>query len=326
MSSSLPDLDLNLLRHLVVLVQEASVSRAADRLGLTQPAMSAALKRLRERFRDPILVRGGQSMAPTPRAVEMVDQLGPLLAGVKEMLDGRGRFDPGQSRRQFTLMGSDYVQFFILPRLCERIERKGAQIALEHRPANPSKVEPWMESGQVDLGIGYLETPPPSLRSRLLFSDKQVCLLRKGHPAARQPFTVERFAALSHVAVSPGGAGIYGRRIDALLKGHGIRRRVALTLPSFLAMPYVVSRTDYVATVPGRFASYFAALLPLQIVKLPLRLPAFEISMFWHERVHRDTAHLWLRDEVVEAARVLAVERVAASAGPDEAGASPRTT
>jgi DNA-binding transcriptional LysR family regulator len=308
MTGVLPDLDLNLLRYLLVLVQEASVSRAAERLGLTQPAMSAALKRLRERFGDPILVRSGQSMSPTPRALEMVDQLAPLLASVKDMMDGRGRFEPGRSHRQFTLMGSDYVQFFVLPRLCQQLERQGAQIALEHRPANPSKIEPWMQSGQVDLGIGYLETPPAALRSRLLFADQQVCLLRKGHPATLAPFTLEHYASLPHVAISPGGAGIYGRRIDALLKTQGVRRRVVLTLPSFLAMPYVVSRTDYVATVPGRFAGYFAALLPLDVVKPPLPLPAFEISMFWHERVHHELAHIWLRRQVVEVTRELVAD------------------
>jgi DNA-binding transcriptional LysR family regulator len=308
MSSALPDLDLNLLRYLVVLVQEGGVSRAAERLALTQPAMSAALKRLRERFGDPILVRSGQMMSPTPRALEMADQLAPLLAGVKAMIDGRERFEPRQSRRQFALMGSDYVQFLVLPRLCAWLERQQAQIAIVHRPANPSKIEPWMESGQVDLGIGYLETPPPALRSRLLFSDRQVCLLRKGHPAGRSPLGLEGYAALSHVAVSPGGTGIYGRRIDALLRTHGVRRRTALTLPSFLAMPYVVSRTDYVATVPGRFARYFATLLPLAIAEPPLPLPAFEISMFWHERVHHDAAHVWLRRQVVEATQELGAD------------------
>ena len=300
------DLDLNLLRYLAVLVQEGSVSRSAERLGVTQPAVSAALKRLRTRFNDPILVRSGQTMSPTPRALEMAAQVAPMLASVRQMLDGRTAFEPRRSNRHFTLMGSDYVQFFVLPRLCARCERQGARVTLEQRPANPGKVEPWMESGQVDLGIGYLQTPPPALRSRLLFADQQVCLMRQGHPASGGSFTVEGYAASQHVAISPGGAGIYGRRIDALLKAHGIRRNVVLTLPSFLAMPYVVARTDYIATVPGRFARYFAGLLPLAIVKPPLPLPAFEISMFWHERVHHDLANVWLRHEVVGATRELA--------------------
>lgn len=299
-------IDLNLLRYLAVLVQEASVSRTAHRLGVTQPAASAALKRLRDAFHDPILVRAGQQMTPTPRALAMAERAAAMLAEVQALRDGRDAFEPAHSHRQFTLMGSDYVQFFVLPRLCAQFERRGTQVTLDHRPANPGKVEAWMESGQVDLGIGYLVAPPPALRSRLLFADRQVCVLRKGHPALRGPFDAARYAALPHVAVSPGGAGIYGARIDALLKSLGIRRRIVLSLPSFLAMPYVVARTDYIATVPMRFARYFAGLLPLAVLPAPLPLPAFEISMFWHERVHADAANRWLRGEVMAATRSLA--------------------
>ena len=299
------ELDLNLLRYLVALVEQSSVSRTAEQLGVTQPAVSAALKRLRDRFRDPILVRSGQSMTPTPHAVALAQQIAPLLATVQQLARGKSPFDPSRTPRSFTLMGSDYVQFFVLPRLCSRLEASGAAVLLEHRPATPGTIEPWMESGQVDLGIGYLLSPPPSLRSRLLFSDRQVCMLRKGHPASRGAFTLERYASLSHVAISPGGAGIYGQRIDSLLKTQSVRRRVILTVPSFLAVPYVVARTDYIATVPGRLARYFADLLPLAIVEAPLPLPAFELSMFWHERVHHDLANVWLRQEVVEATREL---------------------
>jgi DNA-binding transcriptional LysR family regulator len=296
-------LDLNLLRYLAVLVQEGSVSRTAERMNVTQPAASAALKRLRTAFGDPLLVRSGQMMTPTPRALELAERIAPMLVDVREMVRQPRAFEPTRTRRTFTLMGSDYVQFFVLPRLCQQIECRSPQVQIEHRPANPSRVEPWLESGQVDVGIGYLASPPPALRSRLLFDDAQVCLVRRGHPALNGEFTPESYAALSHVAISPGGAGFYGARIDALLRSLGIRRRVALTLPSFLAMPYVVARTDYIATVPGRFARYFATLLPLAIVKPPFRLPSFEISMFWHERVHADLPNVWLRSEVVAATR-----------------------
>jgi len=301
-----PRLDLNLLRYLTVLVQEASVSRSAERLKVTQPAVSAALKRLRLAFGDPLLVRSGQVMSPTPRALELAGRIAPMLADVSEMVERRPAFEPQRARRGFTLMGSDYVQFFVLPRLCARLERSAPHLTIAQRPANPRMVEPWMESGQVDLGIGYLDHPAPALRSRLLFADAQVCVVRQHHPALASGLTLDEYASHSHVAVSPGGAGIYGARIDALLKSHGIRRRVALTLPSFLAMLYVVARTDYLATVPGRFACYFAALLPLAIVEPPLRLPAFEISLFWHERVHHDPPNVWLRDEVVTAVADLA--------------------
>lgn len=298
--------DLNLLRYLNAIVRESSVSRAADQLGVTQPAVSAALKRLRQLFDDPILVRSGQVMTATPRAVAMVERVGPLLAETQELLDASATFDPARSRRSFTLMGSDYAQFFVLPRLIAQLQRLGSQIAIEQRPANPSKVLPWMESGQVDLGIGYLASPPPSLRSRLLFGDSQVCVMRQGHPALRGGFTLERYADVAHIVVSPGGAGIWSARIDALLRARSIERRIALTLPSYLSMPYVVARTDHVATVPRRFAEYFASLLPLAIVETPLELPAFEIGLFWHERVHQDRPNVWLRQQVVDAIAELA--------------------
>jgi len=305
MTDAASSLDLNLLRYLVTLVQESSVTRAAERLEVSQPAVSAALKRLRETFQDPILVRSGHGMSPTPRAVLMAEQVAPLLDGVRHMVEGRGRFEPSNGPRTFTLMGSDYIQFMVLPRLFTVFQQQRAQVVLEHRPANPSKVEPWLESGQVDLGIGYLAAPALSLRTRLLFGDKQVCLMRKSHPYAMRPLTLDAYSAMGHVAVSPSGAGIYGARVDSLLRTLGVRRRFVVTLPSFLAMPYLIARTDLIATVPGRLATYFAGLLPLAIVDPPVPLPSFEMYMFWHERAHQDQSNAWLRQQVVDAVRDL---------------------
>ena len=298
-------MDLNLLRYLVVLVQECSVSRAADRVRVTQPAMSAALKRLRKAFDDPILVRAGQAMVATPRAQEMAATVTPLLESAQALAQPAQRFEPQRSRQTFTLMGTDYVQFAILARLAQIVAREAPGVALVQRPANPGKVAPWIESGQVDLGIGYLPSPPEQLHARPLFKDEQVCIVRKGHPILKRPFTPERYAEVVHVAVSPGGAGLYGVRIDQVLNGFGIRRRIGLTLPSFLAMPYVVAGTDYLATVPSRIARHFSQLLALEIRPVPITLPAFEISMFWHERVHKDLANAWLRQQVMAAAAPL---------------------
>lgn len=298
--------DLNLLRYLVVLVQERSVTRAADRVRVTQPAMSAALKRLRDTFKDPILVRSGQQMVATPRAQEMAAAVEPMLHAVHALTQPLADFDPAVSRRGFTLMGSDYVQFALLGRLCARLAAAAPGVDLTVRPANPDKVLPWMESGQVDLGIGYIPAPPENLRTRLLFGEEQVCLVRSGHPVTRRAFTPELYAGMVHVAISPGGAGFYGARIDHALRSLGIRRRIGLTLPSFLAIPYVVASTDYVATVPVRIARHFSGLLPLAVLPTPVQLPAFEISMHWHERVHADQGNVWLRQQVVQAAEQLA--------------------
>jgi DNA-binding transcriptional LysR family regulator len=299
-------MDLNLLRYLVVLVQECSVSRAADRVFVTQPAMSAALKRLREAFNDPILVRSGQTMSATPRARELIATVEPMLLAVHGLTLRQPAFEPRRSRHSFTVMCSDYVQFAILRRLVRLLSQEAPGVELVVRPANPRKAQTWMESGQVDLGIGYLPAPPESLRARLLFGEDQVCLVRKGHPVLRREFTPELYGDMTHIAISPGGAGIYGATIDHTLRSLGIRRRVGLTLPSFLAVPYVVAATDHVATVPLCIARHFSGVLPLQLLPTPVRLPAFEISMHWHERVHQDTANVWFRQQVVAAVDQLA--------------------
>lgn len=294
-------LDLNLLRYMVVLVQEKSVSKTANKMMVTQPAVSAALKRLRVAFEDPILVRSGQSMQATPRAIEMASVLETMLSSVQEMAQDQKKFDPAHSHLVFTLTCSDYVQFTVMSTLTNAIRRCAPDISLLVKPANPEKIAHWMESGQVDLGIGYLPDPPEHLRSRMLWREEQVCLIRKNHPALRRNWTKILYSELTHVAISPGGAGIYGARIDHALKSEGVKRRIGLTLPSFLAIPYVVAKTDYVATVPATIAQHFSSFLPLTSIPLPLALPAFEISMYWHERVHADVPHKWLRKQVIDA-------------------------
>lgn len=298
-------LDLNLLRYLRCLVEEESVSRAAHRMGVTQPAMSACLRRLRAAFADPILVRSGRTMTPTPRAIEMAGVAASLLDTVNRMQDAGGPFQASTAQRSFTLIGSDYVEFAFMPALCRRVERTAPGIALLQRPANPGSAASWMQSGQVDLGIGSLDTPPPALRTRLLLSDDLVCVLRAGHPATRGRIDAAAYSALAHVVVAPGGIGFLGRPVDEALRSLGLARRVAVTLPSYLAVPHVLAVTDFIATVPGRIAQSYMGSHALRVVEPPVRLPAFRISMFWHERVDKDPANRWLRRQVTEVAAEL---------------------
>ncbi len=300
-NSSPLSLDLNLLRYLVVLVQEKSVSRTADRLRVTQPAVSAAIKRLRNAYSDPILVRSGQTMQPTPRAVDIARAIEPMLQKAYEMTQEQ-QFEPSKSQMAFSLICSDYVQFAMMSNLSELIQRTGGGISLDVKPANPEKIASWMESGLVDLGIGHLPNPLESLRTKLLFREEQVCLFKRNHTALKREWNANLYCDLTHVSISPGGAGIYGARLDQALKSEGLKRRIGLTLPSFLAIPYVVAKTGYIATVPMTIAKHFSSFLPLTYLSLPFNLPAFEISMYWHERVHLDGAHKWLRQQVEVAA------------------------
>jgi DNA-binding transcriptional LysR family regulator len=241
-------------------------------------------------------------MTPTVRATEIAAVATPMLDAAASLLNERGPFYPAKSQRTFTLIGSDYIEFAFLPLLCCRLEREAPSIAITQRPANPSEAAAWMQSGQVDLGIGSLDNPPPTLKTCTLFSDEQVCVVRKGHPAARAKFPATDYASLGHIAVAPGGAGFLGKPIDAMLQSLGLSRRVAVMVPSFLAVPYVVASTDYVATVPRRIAQKYSAMVQLQLLDPPVRLPAFKIGLFWHERVDADPANRWLRRQVVEVA------------------------
>ena len=295
-------LDLNLIRYLVALVQEKSVSKAAQKMMVTQPAVSAALKRLRAAFEDPILVRSGQSMQATPRAIELAYTFEQMLIDITEMALEQKKFEPALSRKVFTLIASDFVQFAIMSSLADSIRRSGPDIALIVKPANPEKIFHLMESGQVDLGIGYLPDPPEQLKTRLLFGENQVCLIRKNHPALKREWTKTLYSELTHVSISPGGSGIYGAAIDRTLKSQGVKRRIGLTLPSFLAIPYVVEKSDYIATVPASLAKHYSTFMAITYIELPLTLPAFEISMYWHERVHLDVANKWLRQQVTNVA------------------------
>jgi DNA-binding transcriptional LysR family regulator len=196
--------------------------------------VSAALKRLRGAFDDPILVRSGQAMSPR-RGRWRRPTLRRCLPSVREMVEGRGSFDPARSQRTFTLMGSDYVQFFLLPRLCERFERQAARVSLEHRPANPDKVQSRMESGQVDLGVGYLVSPPAALRSRAC------CSGPAGVPdAARPPALAGTFTPAPLCRPAPRG-GVAGRRGHVR---HAHRRAAALA-------GHPAPRGAHPALVPG---------------------------------------------------------------------------
>ena len=297
LNSSSLSLDLNLLRYLVVLVQEKSVSRTAERLHVTQPAVSAAIKRLRLTYNDPILVRSGQTMQPTPRAFDMARLIEPMLKRAYEMTQEQ-HFEPSKSQMSFSLICSDYVQFAMISNLTDLIQRAAAGISIDVKPANPERIASWMESGLVDLGVGYLPNPLESWRTKLLFREEQVCLIKRNHTALKREWNANLYCDLTHVAISPGGAGIYGASLYQALKSEGLKRRIGLTLPSFLAIPYVVAKTGFVATVPLTIAKHFSSFLPLTYLSLPIKLPAFEISMYWHERVHMDLAHKWLRQQV----------------------------
>ena len=299
------ELDLNLLAVLDALLTVRSVTRAADRVGLSQSATSHALARLRDHFGDALLVRSGDAMVLTERASSLVAPIRNALSALDEALRDTRGFEPKRDRRTFTVAMSDYLGVVLLPSLVERIAREAPHVDL--RIASIVRdVETSLAAGDVDLVLGMAALPDdaPGLFQQRLFDEHYVCLVRRGHPAAGRELTVEDYCALSHALIAPrGGRGA----VDRLLAARGLQRRIAVQVPHWLVAPHVVARTDLVLTVAERLAKRYAAMLPLEIVPLPLELPAMTCWQRWHERSHRDAAHGWLRTVIADA--VPAIDR-----------------
>lgn len=299
-ATHLARLDLNLLLHLEALLSERNVTRAARRVGLTQSAMSRSLAKLRDELSDPLLVRSGRGMLLTPRAEALGPALTRALGELEALVLDRPSFDPKTARLRFTLCTVDFVEALLLPALGAHLDRHAPGIELSVvRP--DADFERLLEDGSVDLVLGVKRERMAAVVWRKLFREEFVCLLRKGHPALRGRFTLERFLELGHVMIGTGVGG--ASPVDDALAALGKRRRVALRLATFLVLPEVVASSDLVATHPLRLAARSIERLCLVERPPPLRVPGFEIHAGWHERRRRDAAHAWLRETVAAVAR-----------------------
>ncbi|SCB19868.1 LysR family transcriptional regulator [Rhizobium hainanense] len=284
-------LDLNLLRTLDALLDERSVTRAAERLGFTQPAVSGMLTRLRESFNDPLFVRTRRGIVPTLRATELAGPLKQILVDVGALLQPAA-FDPTTAKFTLSIAATDYaLQAVVVPFLAKmRPLAPGIRIAI--RPVEDDRVQMQFESGDLDLALMTPETALPELHARRLFDETYVCALRSNHPDARkQQLSIDRFCALDHVLVSYSGERFWGVTDDALSK-IGRRRHVALTVTSFLVLAEILRTTDLVAAVPRRLAQSAKGLV---LREPPVEIPGFTKLAVWHERTHRDPGHRWVR-------------------------------
>lgn len=285
---------------LQALLETCSVTLAASRLGVTQSAMSHTLARLRERLDDPLLVRSGKGMVLTTRAEQMAPRLRASLADLDSALAEASPFHPQSARHSFRLDTADYGELVLLPPLIERVSTRAPGVDLRVTRSEQSWED--LERGEVDLQLRVLSAAeePAGARARALVRERFVCLMRRDHPLTDGPLTLERFADARHALIAPRGGP--GGPVDNALERVGLRRRVVLSVPHFLAVPYVIASSDLVITLPERVARCFAESLPVVIVEPPLQLPGFTVSMVWHERRDRDPAHIWLRVQMTECA------------------------
>lgn len=297
--TNLRSLDLNLLVAFEALMAERSVSRAARRIGLSQPAMSGALARLRSLFDDQLLVRGDGQMRPTPRAESLEGPVREALALIRSSLAAAESFDPAIARRGFTLAMSSFAASVCLPILVPRVEAEAPGIDIRVRGIEDGDMTEPLTSGAADVAVCYCPKLPSQLMGEPIVTERFVSAVCRDNPEVGERLTLERYVALNHLLVSPKGDPV--GKVDHLLARHGLRRRVAVTVPSFLVVPFVLPGTRLVATLAARAVSGIAG-QRLKVVEPPLEMTGFEVHMVWDRSRDRDPALIWLRDQLRAAA------------------------
>jgi DNA-binding transcriptional LysR family regulator len=259
--------------------------------------MSAALGRLRAVFGDPLLLRTAGGMLPTSKGQALVAPVRQVLAEIGRIVERPERFDPAAADRTFTIAASDYVEYAILPRLVDYLEVKAPRARLAVRPMDFGAVGRQLEGGDVDLGILGAGFAPPTVRSRPLFVERFVCIVRRGHPRVGERFTLDDYCALDHVLVSPSG-GAFTAPADDALAALGRTRHVRLSVPHFLLVPEILTRSDMIGVLPERLARGYGE--RFRVFDLPFELAPFSVVAVWHERTHRDPALAWLRQSLAD--------------------------
>lgn len=294
----LRDIDLNLLVVFKHLLAERSVSRTAQVLDLSQPAVSNALGRLRKLLGDELFLRTPAGMEPTPFAQQLAESVTHALGMIHGALNQRTSFDAATSSRSFVIGMTDIGEIYFLPALMQRLRRDAPGVSISTVRTTADNLRDELESGKVDLAIGLLPQLKGGFFQRRLFNQRYVCLLRKGHALDKRKITLAEFTAAEHLLVISEGTG-HGK-VDELLRRSGVERKVALTVPHFVAVGHILQSTDLVATVPERLAQRMVEPFSLVAVAHPASLPEVAINVFWHAKFHKSPSNQWLRGVVFE--------------------------
>jgi len=291
---NLRSVDLNLLVALDALLAERHVTRAAERVGLSQPAMSNALSRLRRHFKDDLLVRTASGMEATPRGQSLAEPVRNLLRQIERMLESDPGFDPAIAKRRFSVRLSDVLSYLVLPQLCADIADAGRGLGLDVVHLPPLQTVDALEKDDIDLAVSMELQHSTSIKSETAFADKMVCVMRKSHRLASRRLTLDTFLAERHVRVSMSPTDL--RFVDDVLAERRLKRNTALNVPHWLVVPQILRHTDYLAVMPARLADKFAQ-KALVVRDLPFASAAFEWKLYWHRRHDDNPAILWLRTQ-----------------------------
>ncbi len=293
--------DLNLLVAFEALIAERNVTRAAQRVGLGQPAMSYALSRLRELFADELFVRAPGSMQPTTRALELAPSIARVLADIrKEVLADRS-FDPAETRMTFCIGAADHREVVIVPKLLAGLHRAAPGARLVVRQVDGHNLPTMLESGTIDVAIGHFPGSGGALKSDLLFHEDFVCVFDAKACKASVPITLEQYLALPHIVMSL--TGELKGNVDPALARTGAQRFVVMATAHFLAVPYMVRGFRAVAAMPRQFAEHCRDVTGLAVSPLPVKTRGYDVSLYWHGRTETDPAHTWFRELIRQSLR-----------------------
>jgi DNA-binding transcriptional LysR family regulator len=299
-------LDIRLLQVFDQIARTKSVSRAAENLGLGQPAVSIALARLRKHFNDPLFVRIGNSMEPTPLARELEQPVRQGLAAMEQIAARRAVFDPASSDRIFRISMTDISQLVLLPKLWAHLRQAAPGIHIEVMPLSEETAH-MLETGEADLALGFMAQLEAGFYQQSLFRQRYVCMASLDHPRIRDGLTLAQYEAEEHAVVISSGTGHL--ILDREIARQNIQRRIALRVPNYLGVAFVIEQTDMLVTIPERLAQVLQGRGKFCAFDVPFELPDYAVKQHWHERFHHDPGHRWLRQIISDLLSTSAPDR-----------------
>ena len=294
----LSNIDLNLFVVFDAIYTEGNLTRAGEIIGITQPAVSNSLSRLRTLFDDPMFVRTADGMVPTPVSQNIVGAVRQALGLIRSSVQESDFFDPLASDKRFRVSMTDLSQSILLPYLLGRINEIAPGVSIDCYQVRRRDMNIELASGNLDLAVDIPLSPDPQIRQAPFLSHPQVCLVRDNHSVVKDKIDLATYLSISHIHISSrrGGLG----NVDLALGKMGKRRHIALRTQHYLATPELVSKTDLALTVPLFFAEFLVSRLPVKYVELPFAVPKIETYLYWHESTNRDQANKWMRELVLE--------------------------
>ena len=290
-------LDFRLLSVFDEIYKTRSVTAAALALDLGQPAVSVALAKLRQQLGDPLFVRTSSGMEPTPFGEGLVRPVRAVLEALDLVHGHRNEFAPATSERSFRICMTDISQLVLLPKLWESLRRSAPGIRIEIFPLSSDTAQ-MLESGQADLSLGFMPQLEAGFYQQVLFRQHFVCMVGAGHPRIKESLTLAHYEAEDHVVISASGSAPL--IIDREIERQGIKRRMALKIPSFLGAALLVEHTEHLVTIPSRLGDVLQGRGAFRIFAVPFNLPSYEVKQYWHERYHQDPGSRWLRGVISE--------------------------